>query len=88
MSIVLWPALVGAAMGGRGKDGRGKAELGPLLLLTIWKRPNLYLVYVTVEFRGCSFLGNSSRSVITQSKSSGYISIGLMVMMTPLNHQY
>lgn len=55
VSIVLWQALVGAAMGGRGKDGRRKAELGPLLLLAIWKRPNLYRVYLTVEFRGVLF---------------------------------
>lgn len=46
--MILWQALVGAAMEGRGQDGRGRADLGPPLLLTIWKRPNIHFVYLTV----------------------------------------
>lgn len=88
VSIILCLVSVGAATGHRGQNGRGRAELRPSLLLTIWKRPNFYFVYLTVQFLGYSFLGNSPRSVITQSKSSGYISIELMVMMIPLNQQY
>lgn len=46
--IILWQGLLGAAAEGGAQDERGRAELGPPLLLTIWKRPNLYFVYLTV----------------------------------------
>lgn len=88
VSIILCLVSVGFVTVHTGQHRRDRAKLRPSLLLIIWKRPNFYFIYLTVQFMGCSFLGNSPRSVITQSKSSGYISIELMVMMIPLNQQY
>ena len=44
LSITLRLASVGAAMRYRDQNGRGRAELKPSLLLTIWKGPNFYFV--------------------------------------------
>ena len=48
--IILWRALGGAAVVVcvRGQDGRDRVESGSSSLLTVWKRPNLYFVYLTV----------------------------------------
>lgn len=47
--INLYLASAGAAMECRGQNERGRAELRPSLLLTIWKRHNFYLDYLTVQ---------------------------------------